>query len=237
MTTNKTLSSYRMINFIRKFKKSFSLIFENPKIILPFLILAIIDGFALYIIFLAPQYPLAKIFAPPIKKFFGEKFLHFPYIFFLMPKLMQYCAIVLNFFPGIILSAIHVQFVGNIVRKEKLLFWENMLYSFKRIAALIIFWTLTFLITKYSILAVIKTIAILSPASVVFQTLNNYVGWITYFAGFLTQMLFIYSSCVLLINKKGFIDSFVLNFKYLLKLIIPTLFIFILSALAFSGIL
>jgi len=63
---------------------------KNPKIYLPFAIFALIEFMALMLLYLSPRVPLRALLGPPIAAIWGEKFLHYPVNFLLLPKLAYY---------------------------------------------------------------------------------------------------------------------------------------------------
>ncbi len=85
----------KMINEVNKKRVSviniyltvLQLVKSNPKLFIPFIIFVIVDLFFLFLIFVAPRQPFNVVLAPPIRAFWGEKFLHYPANFLLLPKL------------------------------------------------------------------------------------------------------------------------------------------------------
>ena len=69
-------------------KQSWNLLKKHPLIIFPFVLFALLEAMALYLLFLAPQEPFAKLLAPPIARFFGEQFIRYPGHLLLLPKLL-----------------------------------------------------------------------------------------------------------------------------------------------------
>ncbi len=78
----------------------------------PFVIFTAIDSLVLAIIFLAPRQPFLPVLGPIISTFWGEKFLHYPYNFLLLPKLeyfsrMGLSVVFASFLTGMAVTMIH----------------------------------------------------------------------------------------------------------------------------------
>ena len=80
----------------------------NSGIFLPFLIFAGIELLSFAGLYLSPQPPLRAVLGPVITTFWGEKFLHYPANFFLLPKLAGLARMVLSAFVGSLLTGIAV---------------------------------------------------------------------------------------------------------------------------------
>jgi len=97
---------------------SIEIILRKPIILLPFFIIAFLEGLALELIYFSTRKPLSYITAPIIRKFSGEAFLHYPFNLIKLPKLFYYSQILIYVFAGAFLTAISINILRNI--KEKL---------------------------------------------------------------------------------------------------------------------
>lgn len=77
---------------------------NKPAVYLPFVIFAILEFLSLILIFLAPRAPFREVLGPPIRAFEGERFLHYPMNFLLLPKLASQARIFLSIFAGSLLT-------------------------------------------------------------------------------------------------------------------------------------
>jgi len=75
------------ISIVNLYLTVLQLVKSRPKLFMPFIIFAVIDLSFLLIIYVVSQQPFNAVLTPPIKAFWGEKFLHYPYNFLLIPKL------------------------------------------------------------------------------------------------------------------------------------------------------
>lgn len=99
-------------SLIITYANTISLFKSRPILMFPFLIFACLDGLVLTIIFLAPRQPFLPILGPIISTFWGEKFLHYPYNFLLIPKLeyfsrMGLSVLFASFLTGMAVNMIH----------------------------------------------------------------------------------------------------------------------------------
>lgn len=93
------------------FKNSLFLLINKPAIFLPFLIVAGCEFMVLLIIFLAPHHPFSLVLAPPIRRFFGEIYLHYPNDLFLLPTLFVRFDLYIVLFIGSLMTAVTVAMV------------------------------------------------------------------------------------------------------------------------------
>lgn len=95
-------------NIRKNWLASFDLMVTKPIILLPFFIVAFLEGLALEVIYYFPRRPLADIFTPIIRRFFGPAYLHYPQNLILLPELFHYAQIAIYIVFGIFLAAASV---------------------------------------------------------------------------------------------------------------------------------
>jgi hypothetical protein len=93
------------------YQGSFSAIKRYPAILLPFIIFILFEFLALTVIYLAPRMPLRTVLGPAIRTFYGERFLHYPHNFLLLPTLYGLSKIVLIVVLGSLLTGTAVALV------------------------------------------------------------------------------------------------------------------------------
>ena len=126
------------------FSSFHKLIKNNTSLILPFLIVALLDAVALALIFFAPRPPIASFLAPPIRKFWGDQFLHYPQNFVLIPKLFNYAHILTSFTFGIIMTGIFIKMSQSYLERRRHVLKKNVLLpavvaTFKKYVPMFIF--------------------------------------------------------------------------------------------------
>ncbi len=92
-------------------KEFFALLSKYPLLGLPYLFSLLLDWFSILASYLAPQQPFSKFFGPPIRKFFGEKYMHYPYNFDKLPYIYGFFHTFLTFTIGIIITAFFIKFI------------------------------------------------------------------------------------------------------------------------------
>lgn len=93
---------------------AFETMVRHPIIILPFFIVAFLEGLALELIYFSTRKPLSVITAPIIRKLSGEAFLHYPFNLIKLPKLFFYSQFLIYIFAGVFLAAISINIFKNI---------------------------------------------------------------------------------------------------------------------------
>ncbi|MDD5729698.1 MAG: hypothetical protein PHN57_01020 [Candidatus Omnitrophica bacterium] len=83
---------------------TFKSVKTNPNLYLPFIIFGIVELTALIFIFLIPRMPFVLLFGPIIRTFWRDMFLHYPYNFYLLPKLASHSRTVLSVILGSLLT-------------------------------------------------------------------------------------------------------------------------------------
>jgi len=113
------------------------------KLLAPFLILAIIQGLWLTILVYFYYAPVNKLFSPLLSYFYSERVLHFPYFYYLLPKIYNYGSFLfLDFIFGIVLCGAAVFMIGADFKQEKIGLAEGIRTAFKSLPALMIIWVL-----------------------------------------------------------------------------------------------
>jgi hypothetical protein len=78
---------------------------------LPFLVFALIEFTALILLYLAPRPPIRALLGSPIAVIWGERFLHYPANFLLLPKLAYYSRMCLSVLFGSLMTGLAVAIV------------------------------------------------------------------------------------------------------------------------------
>lgn len=125
-------------------RRVFDLIVSEPKILIPFAALAAVETLMLWFLASSPHFPLSIILAPPIKSIWGPVYLHYPYIYELLPKVFYYAKIVVGVFVGSVTSGMAVLAIARASSKEavdikKLFFDVGKRYLTLFILAIILF--------------------------------------------------------------------------------------------------
>lgn len=211
-------------------KTTLSSLKNNPAILIPFAVFAVAESLTLFLTYLAPRAPFKLLFGPIIRTFWGEKFLHYPTNFLLLPKLASLNRMALYITLGSLLSGMAIAIICDIHRRKKV----DAARSFRAASG------------KYVSLFVIILIYM---ASFTFLTRIVDTGFAAYFnsghtkllfikAGFwmgpvllslnfllalITQSAFIYAIPVLLMDEEKLSKSILKSFQLFKRLFIPTI--------------
>ncbi len=85
---------------------------KQPIIPALFILLAIFQAAGLTALFLSHSEPFSSILGPIIRRFWGERFLHYPENFLLLPKLFGHSEMVILTLFGLLVTGITIQLVG-----------------------------------------------------------------------------------------------------------------------------
>ena len=232
-------------NIRKNWIASFELVLTKPVVLLPFIIIAFIEGLALELIYFSTRKPLSIIAVPIIRKFFGTNFMHYPGNLYILPDLFYYAGIVIYVFISIFLIAISINIFKNIRMNLPIKTSALIKNASRQYPSFVIFG-----IIMVTCLVLLRKIDIFIFSKFTQFGLRNFpsIGTEFYFIGLL---LFLFlSNCILqtflvltvpviVIQKKSFLKALgrslylgLRNFKYVFTLIfLPFLVYFPISLL------
>ena len=202
---------------------TFKTLRENPNIIIPFLVVGFADILILALVYLTPRPPLSALLAPPIRAFWGEQFLHYPFNLFLIPKLFQYGHIISTAFIGVLMTGVAILMLKEAKGSLRPGILFNLIRALRMYLRLLVIWLVIFGLVS----VVFKGLSFAFKLKQPLITL-----YISLFISIFIQTIFMYAMpAVMLEQKKAFSAmkrsiSFCRN-VFLLTLIlvgIPTLF-------------
>jgi len=91
--------------------QTYQTIKKTPVVYLPFLIFAVFEIIAVALVYLFPRMPFVLVCGPIIRTFWGERFLHYPINFLLLPKLAALSRMFLSVILGSLLTGMAVAIV------------------------------------------------------------------------------------------------------------------------------
>ncbi|MFA5118262.1 MAG: hypothetical protein WC695_05360 [Candidatus Omnitrophota bacterium] len=226
------------------YNNTFSLLKHNKLLFIPFAIFTILELLALIFIYISPRMPFVIVLGPPIKAFFGERFLHYPMNFVLIPKLAGITRTVLSILAGSYLSAVAVQVISNLYEKRAVRMINVFKASFRKYAA---FFLVVLIITiifqgalqlpsvglrKY-FLTGHKTLLFLKPAMWFGPLLSS----ISFLISVLIQACFAYVIPVLVIEKVNPFKALLKSCGLFFKSFFPTIVLVGIPMLAYVPII
>jgi hypothetical protein len=209
-------------------QESFSLMRRYPKIFLPYTILILLEIHLLIFLFLAYLPIFSPILAPPIRVFFGEIYLHYPYNFILLPTIFDYCDIVLVLIFAPLVSGMTVNMVYQAEEGNKPKLGSNLLLGIKKYLVLFGLWIIVtilvfsifhlgrFLVLKFYTHNIADTIHI--PTWRMFRLMQYFCFFLT----LLVETLFAFCIPAVMIEGKKIFGSIKRSFKISSSLLIVT---------------
>ncbi len=208
----------------------FYILRRHPIIIFPFVLISLCNALALYLVYLAPQRPVSLVLAPPIKVFFGERFLHYPLNLVLLPKLFYYAQIAVSILLGIVLSAFAVRLVARGYKDIKGSLLLDLISVCRRYFAVLTVWLVPFILGA----AAVKLLSRFAPSSGIIQILFAMAVFI--FTMFF-QLAVIYMVPALVAGQKNLFAAWQINVRMLKNNFVATLFLVMVPVLFYLPVL
>jgi len=222
--------------------RSWALFFEvcakRGMIMMPFTFLALIELISIAVIFVFIQAPLIKYSGPIVLRFFGEKFLHYPFNLLLTSQMFNYfqnfsSIVIGTFVVGMTISAVmqYIQgkeFSFKIAAKKSFFKYINLV-----IITLIVFFIIKFVQSvekKILIKILMKGPAFLGIQADAWKTIFLFVF---VFSTAFVQSLFIFAQAAVVIDNKNFIVAIFKNFGFVLTNLFSAFVLVIVPLLAY----
>lgn len=204
---------------------------RNPAILWPFIIVGIFDAISLLLIYLAPQPPFSIVLAPPIRAFWGEKFLHYPQNFVLLPRLFGYAHIVITAIIGVLMTGLAIGMLKDAKSGNKPAIAFNLIYALKRYFAVLAIWVIMFIIGGL-VYRIPRLFASFSN-----RIIPQVALYLSFLIVVLIQIAFIYAFPALIAEKRKLIQSIRRGFSTTRKYFLATLIFLLLPSLIYIPIL
>jgi hypothetical protein len=220
-------------------KSVIDLIISGPVVLVPFCLLAVVETITLYILACSPHFPVNIILAPPIRNIWGQIYLHYPFIYELLPRMFYYAKLVLGVLIGSITSGMAVLIVFHLKNKEAVDLKKVFSSVLKRYVSLFILTLLLYASAHYlmhqpSVLLlkyfrVHRKLLFLGPMFWFNMVLP--VGG--YLMTIVFQALFVYAVPYIVLKGKKFLAALVSGIGLFFKLALKTLLVIIVPMLLF----
>lgn len=192
-------------------KEAFAMLRRYPNLSAPFLIIGVIDFCALYLLYLAPQRPIAIVLAPPIRAFWGERFLHYPMNLFLLPKLYNYAYTVLLATLGVLTTGCAIAMIKEACSGKKPAVARNLFYALQRYVSLLIIGVIIFVVSFF-----------LGKAS---TQLTGVLFYVIHFIHILVQVVLLYAMVAIVLKRATVISAIRQSFLLAKRSCVATLII------------
>ena len=226
------------------YSKVIQAIKSNPVVFLPFAIFAAFEFISLIVIYLAPRMPLKLLLGPPIRAIWGEKFLHYPLNFILIPKLASLAKIGLTVILGSLLTGVATLLIYNIYNKTKINLkdvFKSTLKKYVSLFAIALLFTLIFyFLDKVASKLLIKYF-VSGHTRLFFLGPKIWLGPIllcfNFILAIIVQSAFVYAIPILLIGGETLTKAVFKSFVLFKKLFVKTILLVSLPMLAYVPII
>lgn len=205
---------------------------KQPVLLLPFCIFAFLELLTLILLYYFPRMPLKSLFGPPITTLWGERFLHYPLNFLLLPKLFSFARMALSIVAGSLLTAVAVAIVSDIYHKKHIKLKSVFLLALKKYPAcfIVVFtFTVSFFFLSRFITTLLYRYFMSGHTRLLFLKAQLWLGPILYAFNFLLgvfiQAAFVYAIPALIIDNKKLLRSISLSVRVLKRNFISTIVI------------
>ena len=206
-----------MQSVIKIWKETIRIFGQNRGIFLPFFIVGIVDIFLLIIIYLAPQPPLSVLLSPPIKVFWGERFLHYPLNLFLIPRLFDLAHTISIAFTGVLMTGTAVRMLEEVHNGSGPDFGRGLTNSLRAYLKIFVIWLVMFGLVS----------AVFKLLPVIFKLKQGMASLLLLGAGFIIsifiQAIFIYAIPAVIIEEKKIWPAIKRSVSFCFGAFLPTL--------------
>lgn len=201
---------------------TFDIIFGANKIVIPFVVVALMELIAIIALFFAIQPPLVKYISPIVLRFWGKQFLHYPFSLLLLSRLFNYIQIALAIVFGTVCSGLAIHNVYQYSQTEQFSYKTSFKKTLFKYVSLVIITVLVFFIIKFAYSIEKKVLIKIMMKGQSFLGLRR-EDWSMLFivfgvlgAGFI-QSVFAFAHAAIMIDNKNFITAIFRNIAFVFK--------------------
>lgn len=198
-------------------RMTFGLFKHNPSVLVPFFLVGLVDVVMLFIVYLAPQPPLSAILGPPIKVFWGERFLHYPFNLLLVPRLFDLAHIISTALIGVLMTGAVVRMLKESYAGIKPNLGLSLSKSLRVYLKLLVIWLVMFGLVS----------VVFKALPTIFHFKQRAASLIVFGAGFLIsiliQAIFIYAIPAVIIEEKKIWPAIKRSASFCQSAFLPTL--------------
>ncbi|MFH0876979.1 MAG: hypothetical protein V1863_01970 [Candidatus Omnitrophota bacterium] len=209
-------------------KKAFDVILSYPKVFVPFIILGLVETLALFFLAASPHYPVNLLMAEPIRRIKGEIFLHYPYIYEILPSMFYYAKMALGVVIGSVTTASAVVMVSMAAKKETIKVKHVLRIVFKNYLSLILLSALLFVVAHFVLkqptngllryFRAHENLLFLGPK----QWLYVILPIVNFILAVVLQGFFVFAFPYIVLRKKKFLAALLLGIRLFFKTFLKT---------------
>ena len=201
---------------------TYHLVFQSlrsqPKLFIPFFCFALVELVCLFLAYVAPRQPFNVVLAPLIRAFWGERLLHYPANFLLLPKLGSLIRNFLSCILGSLLTGLAVVMVADVFNKKNVRIFSSLKTAINKYFSL---FTVVLIITVlfFSFLKLIEMgVKFLGPKA----WLGPILIALNLLVVLLVQGIFVYAIPLLMIKNEKLFAALGKSAIMFFKLFVPT---------------
>lgn len=203
----------KRINVVAVARAAVNLLVSHPRVLVPFAVLALVEIAQLFILANSPHFPLNRVMAPPIQRIWGGVFLHYPYIYELLPRLFYYAKMAAGVLIGGVTTATACVMVLQVQKGKRPLLKAAFRESLARYVSLFLLMVLLYTAVHFAMKQpqILLALAFRGKAKLLFIGPRLWFEVILPSALFLMavvlQGLFVYSIPCIIIKGKKFLPA------------------------------
>lgn len=132
-----------MRNFWGAVIRTFRLFGSDRKLWLPFAITAIVEAVLLGVLWIAPQPPFSKLFAPPLRYFYGDQILHYPLHLYFLYHAMRHTRLIAATLIGAFMTGVACDMVRQLHVGQRPTIREALIGKRVRFGRVVILWLIS----------------------------------------------------------------------------------------------
>jgi hypothetical protein len=212
-------------------KMTFGYFKQNPNILIPFFIVGIFDFLILGLIYLTPRPPLSALFAPPIRAFWGEKFLHYPLNLLLIPRLFNYGHLFSTALIGVLMTGLAIGMLSEAKEEGRPSILFNLIRSAKRYLSLAAIWLVIFGLITVIFKGLPFILRFKQPTAL------QIVFCVSFLISILIEAIFIYAMPAVMIEKKRTWAAIKRGVTFAKSIFLPSLLLVIIPTIIYIPII
>ncbi len=140
----------KKISVVAVWRTAINLVVSEPRVLVPFAVMAAVEIVQLFILANSPHFPVNKIMAPLIQRIWGGVFLHYPYNYELLPRLVYYAKMAAGIFIGGVTTAMACLIVLQAEKDRKVSLRKALRQSMGRYVSLFLLMFLLYVAVHYA---------------------------------------------------------------------------------------
>jgi len=109
----------------------------------PFVVIAVIDALGVLCVWLAPHAPFSKLLAPPVRYFFSDRVLHYPYHLWFLFFAMKHTHLIASVIAGAFMTGVACAMVRQLHVGQPCLLREALVSRQVRYGRVVLLWLIT----------------------------------------------------------------------------------------------